>query len=315
MKNIVVFALFLGLGSIPAWSLQSEQSQTEQQSQTALQQSQTAQQQSQTAQQQSQTAQQQSQTAQQQSQIAQQQAQHAQQAQRAQQEQQQQSDQAEMAEVKAKQASRLHDSREVLKAALNEKTGISKALTDKAKCIIIIPSVKKFAVGLGMDYGRGVMTCRLGENFNGPWSAPSMTALEGGNFGLQIGVQATDLVLLVLNERGVNSLLRSKSKLGGDISIAAGPIGRSAIAATDLGMRAQILAYSHTGGVFAGAALAGSSLRPDNRGNEALYGRELTAREIVRSGQVPVPADGRPLIQMLDQAGTVAAASQGGDNK
>ena len=302
MKRIFVCAFLMALAVIPAWSLQSHQSRTaQQQSQTAEQQSQTAQQQSQTAQQQSQTAQQQSQTAQQQSQTAQQQAQQAQKSQAA-------SDQADMAAVKAKQADRLRDAREVLKVALNEKSGISKSLTDQAKCVVVIPSVKKFAIGFGVDYGRGAMTCRLGENFNGPWSAPSMMALEGGNFGLQIGLQATDLVLLVLNERGVNSLLRSKAKLGGDVSVAAGPVGRSMYAATDLGMRAQILSYSHTGGVFAGIALDGSTLRPDKTGNESLYGRELTTKEIVRSGEVPVPADARPLIQMLEQSGNVATA-------
>ena len=227
--------------------------------------------------------------------------------------QQNATDQADAAEERARQGERLHSSREVLKAALNEKTGISKNLTDNAKCVIVIPSVKKFAFVFGVDYGRGAMTCRLGENFNGPWSAPSMIALEGANFGFQIGAQAKDLVLLVMNERGVDSLLRSKSKLGGDVSVAAGPIGRSFTAATDLGMRAQLLAYSHTGGVFAGAALEGSSLRPDNDGNASLYGRELTAREIVRSGQVAVPADARPLILMLDQTTNAAAASHSGE--
>jgi len=229
----------------------------------------------------------------------------------------QQSQQATVdAEEREKAADRLHEAREVLKTALNEKTGISKNLTEKAKCVVVIPSVKKFAIGFGVNYGRGCMTCRLGENFDGPWSAPSMTALEGGNFGLQIGLQAKDLVLLVLNERGVNSLLKSKVKLGGDVSVAAGPIGRTAEAATDLGMRAQILAYSHTGGVFAGVALDGSTLRPDNTSNDALYGRELTAREIVRSGEVPVPADARPLIQMLDQYKESAASPKNpGSNK
>lgn len=220
------------------------------------------------------------------------------------------------AEEREKAAERLHDAREVLKTALNEKTGISKSLTEKAKCIVVIPSVKKAAIGFGVNYGRGAMTCRLGENFDGPWSAPSMTALEGGNFGLQIGVSAKDLVLLVLNERGVNSLLRSKVKLGGDVAVAAGPIGRTMEASTDLGMRAQILAYSHTGGVFAGIALDGSTLRPDNTGNDALYGRELTAREIVRSGEVPVPADARPLIRMLDEYRDVASSPKNpGSNK
>lgn len=224
-------------------------------------------------------------------------------------------DQPDPAQVREKQSERLHSAREVLKVALNEKTGISKSLTDSAKCVIVIPSVKKFAFVVGVDYGRGAMTCRLGENFTGPWSAPSMIALEGGNFGFQIGAQAKDLVLLVLNERGVDSLLRSKSKLGGDVSVAAGPIGRSFTAATDMGMRAELLAYSHTGGVFAGAALEGSSLRPDNDGNTSLYGRELTAREIVRSGQVAVPADAAPLIQMLDQTTNAGATRAGEKNK
>ena len=143
-----------------------------------------------------------------------------------------------------------------------------------------------------------------------------MTSLEGGNFGLQFGVQATDLVLLVMNERGVNSLLKTNFKLGGDASLSAGPFGRNMSAATDLGMRAQILSYSHSGGVFAGVALDGSTVRPDNRNNEVLYGRELTAREIVRSGQIPVPPAGRPLIQTLDQTAKVAvAAPPAGDNK
>jgi SH3 domain-containing YSC84-like protein 1 len=226
-----------------------------------------------------------------------------------------QTDQEETAANREKQVERLHDSREVLKVALNEKSGISKSLTDKAKCVVIIPSVKKFAIGIGGDYGRGTMTCRLGENFNGPWSAPSMMALEGGNFGLQIGAQATDYVLLVLNERGVNSLLKSKSKLGGDVSVAAGPIGRNMTAATDLGMRAQILSYSHTGGVFAGVALEGSSLRPDNSGNAALYGRELTSRQIVRSGEVPIPSDARPLIRLLQQSSNAGATPQPGESK
>ena len=310
MTRVFACPFLLALMVVPAWSLQSQTAQ--QQSQTAEQQSQTALQQSQTAQQQSQTAQQQSQTALQQAQTAQEQAK-----QRAELAKQQEggTEHVDMAEVKRKQADRLHDSREVLKAALNEKSGISKTLTDKAKCIVVIPSVKKFAIGFGAEYGKGAMSCRLGENFNGPWSAPSMTSLEGGNFGLQVGLQATDLVLLVMNERGVNSLLKTKARLGGDASVAAGPIGRQMTAATDLGMRAQILAYSHTGGVFAGVALTGSTLRPDNLGNQSLYGRELTAREIVRSGQVPVPPDGRPLIQLLDQTGNVTAATTTEDKK
>lgn len=284
-----------------------QQSRTaQQQSQTAAQQSQTAAQQAQTAAQQSQTAQQQSQTAAQQSQIAAQQVQHAQQGQ--QQQQNPQSDQAYMAEVKAKQADRLHNSRDVLNTNLTQKLGITKEIMDHAKCAIVIPSVKRAGFIFGVDYGRGTMSCRLGENFDGPWSAPSMISLEGANFGLQIGVQVTDLVLLVMNERGVNSLLSTKSKLGVDASAAGGPFGRVFVAATDMGMRAKMLAFSRTGGAYLGAVLNGSTLRPDNNGNTALYGRELTARQIVRSGEVPVPPAGRPLIQTLDQTKVAAVA-------
>jgi SH3 domain-containing YSC84-like protein 1 len=307
MKRICVFALLLALGCIPVWSMQSK---SEAAQQTAAQQSQTAAQQSQTAAQQSQTAAQQSQTAAQQSQIAaQQQAKAAQQGQvgQAGPASQAASDQAYEAEVKAKQADRLHSSRDVLNTNLTQKLGISKAVIDNAKCVIVIPSLKRAGFVFGVDYGKGSMSCRLGENFNGPWSAPSMISLEGANFGLQIGVQVTDLVLLVMNERGVNSLLSTKSKLGVDGSVAAGPFGRSMVAATDMGMRAKILAFSRTGGAYLGAVLNGSTLRPDNTGNAALYGRELTARQIVRSGEVPVPPAGRPLIQTLDQ--TIAAAA------
>ena len=218
-----------------------------------------------------------------------------------------------MAEVKDKQVGRLSSSTDTLKSVLNGKY-LGKGLIDNAKCVIVIPSVKRVGFIAGVEYGRGAMTCRLGQNYKGPWSAPSMIALEGGTFGLQIGVQVSDLILVVMNERGVNSLLGSKSKLGVDASVAAGPFGRSAMAATDMGMKADILAFSRTGGAYLGAVLNGSSLRPDNTGNSALYGRDLTSKQIVRSGEVPVPAAGRPLVQMLDQT-TVAAATPPVDNK
>jgi SH3 domain-containing YSC84-like protein 1 len=308
MKRIGVFALPLVLGLVPAWGLQSRSQTAAEQAQTAAQQSQTAAQQSQTAAQQSLTAQQQSQTAQQQSQIALQQTQHAQQAQQAQQQGDTKSEQAYQAEVKAKQADRLHNSRDVLNSNLTQKLGITKSMIDNAKCVIVIPSVKRAGFIFGVDYGRGSMSCRLGQDFNGPWSAPSMISLEGANFGFQIGVQVTDLVLLVMNERGVTSLLTTKSKLGADGSYALGPFGRSITATTDMGMRAKMLAFSRTGGVYLGAVLNGSTLRPDNNGNTALYGRELTATQIVRSGEVPVPPAGRPLVQTLDQIKVAAAA-------
>jgi SH3 domain-containing YSC84-like protein 1 len=212
-----------------------------------------------------------------------------------------------MAEVKDKQVDRLNSSAVTMKMVLNGNF-LGKGLVDNAKCVIVIPSVKRVGFIIGVEYGRGTMTCRLGDNYKGPWSAPAMVALEGGTFGIQIGVQVSDLVLLVMNERGVNSLLGSKSKLGVDASVAAGPFGRSAMAATDMGMRADILAFARTGGAYLGAVLNGSSLRPDNTGNTALYGRELTSKQIVRSGEIPVPPAGRPLVQMLDQT-TVAAAA------
>jgi lipid-binding SYLF domain-containing protein len=312
MKRVSVFALLLLLGVIPALS-QSQSQTAAQQAQTAAQQSATAAQQSQTAAQQSATAQQQSQTAAQQSQIAHQQVQQTQQAQQAK-AQQPQSDQQYMAEVKRKQEDRLRASRDVMNSVLTGKFA-GKGLVESAKCIVIFPSQKRAAVVVGVSYARGAMSCRLGEDFKGPWSAPSMTALEGGNFGFQIGLQTSDVVLFVMNQRGVNSLLSSKSKLGVDASIAAGPFGRGATAATDMGMKADIIAIARNGGVYAGASLDGSSLRPDGTGNQALYGRELTNRQIVRSGEVPVPPAGRPLIQLLDEHRVMAAASSGGNTK
>ena len=214
-----------------------------------------------------------------------------------------------MAELKSKATDRLHSSADTMNMVL---TGnfLSKDLIDNAKCIVVIPSVKRVGFIAGVDYGRGSMSCRLGNDFKGPWSAPSMMALEGGNFGAQVGVQVSDLVFLVMNERGVNSLLGSKSKLGVDASAAAGPTGASTMAQTDLGMKADILAYSRTGGVYAGAVVNGSSLRPDGTANMALYNRELPPKYIVRSGEVPVPPAGRRLVGLLDETTTVAQAAK-----
>lgn len=212
--------------------------------------------------------------------------------------------------VKEKQVERLDDSKEVLKDLLYGRLNIPKSLVEKSKCVIVIPGVKKLAFVLGMGYGKGAMTCRTGENFDREWSAPAMYMLAGGNFGLQAGVQSTDLVLLVMNDRGVNSLLQSKIKLGGDVTVAAGPLGRSFQAATDLPFTAEILSYSRTHGVFAGAAIDGSTLRPDEAGNEVLYGDKVTTKEIVRSGNVPIPQDAKPMIQILEQVSAVASAAE-----
>jgi SH3 domain-containing YSC84-like protein 1 len=213
----------------------------------------------------------------------------------------------ELEDIREKDDSRLRESKAVLKELLSGKVKAANSLLQQAKCVIVIPSVKKIATAIGMKYGRGVMVCHLGEDFNGPWSAPSMYALEGGNFGLQIGLQATDLVLFVMNERGVDSLLGNKVKLGGDLSVAAGPMGRTMEASTDLAMRAKILAYSRARGIFAGVALDGSTLRPDNHANEALYGRDIKAREIVRDGAVSAPANAAPLLQLLQESTRAAS--------
>lgn len=191
---------------------------------------------------------------------------------------------------------------EVLKEILNIPDGIPKDLLNRAECVIVIPSTLKFAFGVGGDFGRGAITCRTGEHFTGHWSAPAMFALEGANIGFQLGGQATDFVLLVMNPRGAESILSSKVKLGADASAAAGPKGRSAAADTDIVMKAEVLTYSRSRGLFAGISLEGSTLRSDGGANKKLYGRSLDAKEIVRQGRVGVPAAGRELVSLLDKA-------------
>jgi SH3 domain-containing YSC84-like protein 1 len=200
-----------------------------------------------------------------------------------------------------KEADRVKESGEVLKEIIDIPDNIPKDLFDRAECVIVLPSVKKLAIGIGGSYGRGVMVCRTGQHFTGAWGAPAMYALEGGNIGFQLGGQATDFVLLVMNPRGAESLMGSKVKLGADASAAAGPKGRSAEGATDVVMRAEILSYSRSRGLFAGISLEGSTLRPDNRANEKLYGRKLTVRQILRQGKVGVPPSGHELVALLNK--------------
>ncbi|HEY4052462.1 MAG TPA: lipid-binding SYLF domain-containing protein [Terriglobales bacterium] len=189
-----------------------------------------------------------------------------------------------------KEVDRVKDAGVVLKEILNIPDDIPKDLLDRAECVIVLPSVKKLAIGIGGSYGRGVMVCRGGEHYTGAWGAPAMYALEGGNIGFQLGGQATDFVLLIMNQRGAESLMGSKVKLGADAAAAAGPKGRDATAATDVVMRAEILSYSRSRGLFAGVSLEGSTLRPDNGANEKLYGKKVTAKEILREGKVGRPA-------------------------
>src|SRR5437879_4320029 len=199
-----------------------------------------------------------------------------------------------------KEDSRLQESATVMKEIMNIPEGIPKEYLGRAECIVIFPSVKKFAIGIGGSYGRGAITCRTGKNFNGPWSAPAMFALEAANIGIQLGGQATDFVLLVMNERGASSVLTSKVKLGADAAAAAGPKGRDTAAATDIVMRAEILSYSRSRGLFAGISLEGSTLRSDDGANKNLYGRELSAKDIVRDGKAGTPASARELINLLN---------------
>ncbi len=195
---------------------------------------------------------------------------------------------------------RLHNCGTVLKEVLDIPEGLPKDLLDKAECVIVFPSVKKFAIGIGGSYGRGAITCRTGENFTGSWSAPAMFRLEGANIGIQLGGQATDFILLVMNPRGANSVLGSKVKLGADAAAAAGPKGRATAAQTDIVMRAEILTYSRSRGLFAGISLEGSTLASDGGANKEIYGRKLSARQIVRRGAVGVPAAGQRLISLLN---------------
>ena len=201
-----------------------------------------------------------------------------------------------------KEQKRLEEAGVVMQEVLNIPDNIPHDLLEKAECVIVFPSVKKLAFGVGAEYGRGAMVCRTGEKFGGPWGAPAMYALEGGSFGFQIGGEATDLILLVMNDRGMESILSSKVKLGADASVAGGPKGRDASADTDAWMRAEILSYSRSQGLFAGVSLAGTTLRPDDDASEQVYGRPIKAKEIVRSNNMGVPATGRHLVDVLQKS-------------
>jgi lipid-binding SYLF domain-containing protein len=209
---------------------------------------------------------------------------------------------ASAADQEEKDENRLMNSGIVLKEILDVPDNIPRDLLDKAACVVVFPSVLKAAFIVGGSYGRGAMSCRKGEDFKGSWGAPTMMALEGGSFGLQIGGDATDFVLLVMNGRGASGILASKVKLGADASVAAGPVGRTVSAETDATLRADILSYSRSRGAFVGVALEGSTIRPDNSANRKIYGKRVTARKIVLSGEVSVPPGARSLISTLDSS-------------
>ena len=200
-----------------------------------------------------------------------------------------------------KEQKRLENCGVVLEEVTNIPDNIPQELLEKAECVVVFPSVRKLAFGVGADYGRGAMVCRTGEKFRGPWGAPAMYALEGGSVGFQIGGEATDLILLVMNDRGMESILSSKVKLGADASIAGGPKGRDASANTDAWMRAEILSYSRSRGVFAGISLEGSTLRPDDEASALVYGHDIKAKDIVRGDKTHVPETGRHLVRVLEK--------------
>ena len=201
-----------------------------------------------------------------------------------------------------KEQERLENCGVVMQEVLNVPDNIPHELLEKAECVIVIPSMRKLAFGVGASYGRGAMVCRTGEKFRGPWGAPAMYALEGGSIGFQIGGEATDLILLVMNDRGMESILSSKVKLGADASVAAGPKGRDASADTDAWMRAEILSYSRSRGLFAGISLEGSTLRPDDEASEQVYGHAIKAKDIVRGEHTGVPSTGRHLVNVLQKS-------------
>ena len=210
--------------------------------------------------------------------------------------------------ARAKQEERLQNSGTVMGEILNIPDDVPQDLLDKAKCVLVIPSVLKAAFVVGGSYGRGALVCRSGKSLSGTWGAPAMFVLEGGSVGFQIGGEATDFVLLIMNDHGANSLLHSKVKLGGDLSAAAGPVGRTAEANTDAYLRAEILTYSRARGLFAGVSLEGASLRPDEEGNDALYGRKISASEIVLGPSPAIPSSGQHLVSLLEKASPTSRA-------
>ena len=201
-----------------------------------------------------------------------------------------------------KEQKRLEECGTVMQEVLNVPDNIPHELLEKAECVIVFPSVKKLAYGVGADYGRGAMVCRAGEHFRGPWGAPAMYALEGGSVGFQIGGEATDLILLVMNDKGMDSILSSKVQLGADASIAGGPKGRDLTVATDAWMQAEILSYSRSQGVFAGISIGGSTIRPDDDASAEVYGHAIKAKDIVRGENMSVPRTGRHLVNVLEKS-------------
>jgi lipid-binding SYLF domain-containing protein len=195
---------------------------------------------------------------------------------------------------------RLKTAAEVLSEIMGTpEEGIPSELLARAECVVVVPGLKKGAIGIGGRFGRGAVSCRRGADRAGAWGSPSMLTVAGGSFGLQLGGSSTDVVMLVMNKKGVDHLLKSKFTLGGDASAAAGPKGRSAAAATDATMRAEILTYSRSRGLFAGVSLDGASVRPDKDANERLYGQRVEAKALLIDGKLGIPDAARPFTAAL----------------
>lgn len=204
------------------------------------------------------------------------------------------------AAFESKEPRRLEACTEVVQEVLGIPENVPRDLLDRAYCIGVVPSVKKFALGVGGRYGKGAVVCRLDEG-RGPWGPPLMITMGGGSFGLQAGGQAADFVFLIMNQRGVRSLLESQFTLGADAAVAGGPKGRSSEAATDIQMRAEILSYSRTRGLFAGLSIEGAVLKQDEDGNERLYGEAVSPKRLLLEAGRPVPKAARPLVDYLGE--------------
>lgn len=197
-----------------------------------------------------------------------------------------------------KEDTRLQDSATVLQEILNENNGLPKTVLNQAGCVLVFPSVKKVAIGIGGSYGRGALVCRQGAGMNGKWGAPAMYKLDQGSVGLQLGSTATDFVLVVMNQKGAEQILNGKTKLGANAAAAAGPTGAQATSYSAASMNADVLTYSRSKGLFAGVSLKGASMDTDGDANKELYGKDMTSKEIVTSATVPAAA--KPLVDLLD---------------
>jgi lipid-binding SYLF domain-containing protein len=200
-----------------------------------------------------------------------------------------------------KEEERLSNAATAMQTILGENNGLPKSILDQADCVLIFPSVKKVAVGIGGSYGRGALLCRTGAKMNGGWGAPAMYKLDQGSIGVQLGSTATDFVLVVMNQKGADQILNGKTKLGGNAAAAAGPTGAQATGYNADAMKADVLTYSRSKGLFAGISLEGASMDTDDDANKDLYGKQMSAKEIISGGQAVIPA-AKPLVDALDKA-------------